>query len=256
MKKHKARLLSLPGCTGVAIGNKKVNGEATDQLAIVIFVAEKKRGGVAASDLVPLTLDGMPTDVVEKTFGFKKLAGVDPGASGERNGRRLEIVDPFARFPELFSGISITPKENYISWGTLGCIIHSTGNRYVRSGDYLLTNHHVLQAADPDSPHYKGSMDIIQPGFVHNIVPPANYLCGKYVWGIEDDRTNDCAIATISVTRDWKNEVPDPLGGPVRRPLTAVAQAAVGDKVYKFGATTQITVGVVEDIHLDVPPYI
>jgi hypothetical protein len=135
LEKHKARLLALPGCTGVAIGYKEVAGEVIDQLAIIVFV-EKKQKDMAADYLVPAILDGVPVDVVEKTFGYKKTA-----------------TDPFARFPQVFSGISITPRDASEIWGTFGCIIHTTGNAQVPNGNYLLTNQHVLLYADPQNPN-------------------------------------------------------------------------------------------------------
>jgi hypothetical protein len=231
LNKHKARLLALPGCTGVAIGYKEVAGEVIDRLAIVVFV-ERKQKGIAADCLVPAILDGIPTDVVEKTFGYK-----------------LTATDPFARFTQMFSGISITPLGNPDGWGTLGCIIHTTGNAHVPGGNYLLTNQHVLSKADPNQPGNRSTV-VLQPGSADK--PPADYACGDYVYGVEDD-INDCAIATIGRGRTWRNEVPNHPWRPGRRTLAGVAAAAVGDEVYKYGATTNSTRGVVRFVHADYP---
>ena len=232
LEKHKARLLSLSGCTGVAIGRKVVAGEITDQLAIVVFF-DKKQAGVAPSDLVPAVLDGVPTDVVEKTFGFTPTA-----------------TDPFERFDEVFSGISITPRDTSPAWGTLGCIIRTTGNAFVPNGDYLLTNQHVLWYADPNNPN-STTRQVIQPGRTDYPAPP-NYSCGDYVYGRKTP-TSDCAIASIGYGRTWRNEVPNHPWRWGRRDLAGVAAAAVGDEVYKYGATTQSTRGVVQFIHFNSP---
>jgi len=164
LNKYKSRLLALPGCTGVAIGYKEVDGEIIDRLAIVVFFA-KKQEDVAPDYLVPAMLDGVPTDVVEKTFGFKKLTAANRSALAETEPRRLGGTDPFARFTQLFSGISITPFDAAPAWGTLGCIIHTTGdpNHNIGPGNYLLTNHHVLWYADPNNRNSRSRV-VIQPG--------------------------------------------------------------------------------------------
>lgn len=232
LEKHKAQLLSTPGCTGVAIGYKVIAGEIIDQLAIVVFV-EKKRADIAPNDLIPAILDGMPTDVVEKTFGYMPTA-----------------TDPFARFSQVFSGISLTPRETPPGWGTLGCVIHTTGNAQVPNGNYLLTNQHVLWYADPANPN-STTTQVIQPGNTDDPAP-ANYSCGDFVYG-QKSPTTDCAIASIGYGRTWKNEVPNHPWRPGKRDLAGVAAAAVGDEVYKFGATTKSTRGVVQYIHYNHP---
>lgn len=247
LNRHKARLLSLPGCTGVAIGYKVVKGELIDRLAIVVFV-EKKQKTVAPGYLVPAMFDGVPTDVVEKTLGFKKLAGTNQSPSIGASPFKLSETDPFARFQEVFSGISITPFDFPYYWGTLGCIIHTTGNANIPAGNYLLTNYHVLAYADSrNGEKYLGSEDIIQPGYVKDGDPVMAYLCGKYAFGAEDE-LNDCAIATIGYGRTWANEVPNHSGQPGQRILAGIAAAAPGDEVYKYGATTKSTRGIVRYI--------
>jgi len=59
-------LLALPNVTGVDIGQKTVDGEKTDQLAIVVYVSEKK--DVPSEDQVPAEIQGVPTDVVQRSF--------------------------------------------------------------------------------------------------------------------------------------------------------------------------------------------
>lgn len=232
LKKHKQSLLAIPGCTGVAIGYKETKGEIIDQLAIVVFVKEKL-SNVASEDLIPKNIDGIPTDVIERDFGHE-----------------LTATDPFARFDQLFSGISITPRVVPPAWGTLGCIIHTTGNANVPPGNYLLTNQHVLWYADPANPN-SYSREVIQPGNTDEPAP-ADYICGNYVHGQKTPQS-DCAIASIDPGRTWKNEVPNHPWRPGRRDLKGVATAAVGDEVYKYGATTKNTRGVVRYVHYNHP---
>lgn len=230
LEKHKAHLLSLPGCNAVAVGRKVTAGETLDQLAIIVFF-EKKLDSVSADYLVPSMLDGIPTDVVERTFGLAETA-----------------TDPFARFDKVFSGISITPRDVPPPWGTFGCIIRTTGNGNVPAGDYLLTNQHVLWYADPANPN-STTTQVIQPGRTDEPAP-LNYNCGDFVFG-QKNPTSDCAIATIAYGRTWRNEVPNHPWHPGRRDLQGVAAAAVADEVYKYGATSKSTSGYVLLIHFN-----
>ena len=64
-----ADLLRLPGVTGVDIGPKRVNGEATGELAIRIYVVRKRPlDDIPVNERIPSTIGGVPTDVVERTF--------------------------------------------------------------------------------------------------------------------------------------------------------------------------------------------
>jgi hypothetical protein len=232
LQKYKNRLLSLSGCTGVAIGYKEIKGEVIDQLAIVVFV-KKKQHTPDSEQLVPAMLDDFPTDVVQK----------DPGLE-------LTATQPFDRFEQLIGGISITPRETPPAWGTLGCFIRTTGNMHVAPGVYLLTNQHVLYYADPANPN-STTRNVIQPGNTGDPAP-ANYSCGDFVYGIKN-RTSDCAIATVGYGRTWVNEVPNHPWRPGRRTLNGIGVAQVGDEVYKYGATTKSTRGVVRYIHYSHP---
>ncbi|MGH7500754.1 MAG: hypothetical protein ACREL7_03255 [Longimicrobiales bacterium] len=64
--KHEAALLRLPGVIGVGVGEKRTAGRKTGVLAIQVFVRRKR--DVAGSDAVPAELDGVPTDVIERTI--------------------------------------------------------------------------------------------------------------------------------------------------------------------------------------------
>ena len=62
-------LLKLPGVTGVDIGYRIVGGAETGELAIRVYVAEKKAPeAVPASERIPETIQDIPTDVIERRF--------------------------------------------------------------------------------------------------------------------------------------------------------------------------------------------
>lgn len=76
IRRTKARvegdLLKLPGVTGVDIGEKHVGGTPIGELAIRVLVRSKKPAdAVPPGELIPPTIDGVPTDVIERDFGLK-----------------------------------------------------------------------------------------------------------------------------------------------------------------------------------------
>jgi len=85
-----ARLMRIPGVTGVGVGHKVVAGERTETIAIVVFVREKRDD---PEERIPPEIEGVPTDVQERTF---VLHDTDPherereGADGGRAGRGSE----------------------------------------------------------------------------------------------------------------------------------------------------------------------
>ena len=234
LKKHRDKLLELPGCTGVGIGFKTIQDQETDVISILLFVKEKKNQ-LEKKHQIESQLDGVATDVVEQEeFGFELIA-----------------TDPFDRFSQLLGGIAVTPWEAHPVWGSIGCFIRTTGDpnpaRTIPAGDYLLTCEHVLAAANRG-----GDTRIIQPNYTSGMVPPANYDCGNYVAGVLNP-TADCAISTIAYGRTFKNEVPNYPWHPGRRTIKGVATAQPGQKVYKYGATTKFTEGVVAVVHYTPP---
>ena len=64
-----AALLALPGVTGVDIGYKMVGGKETGELAIRVYVAEKRvPEAIPADEMVPETVQDVPTDVIERRY--------------------------------------------------------------------------------------------------------------------------------------------------------------------------------------------
>ena len=59
-------LLKLPGVTGVGIGKKSVGGKETDELAIIVYVEEKK--DVIHENMIPKQIQGIQTDVIVRRF--------------------------------------------------------------------------------------------------------------------------------------------------------------------------------------------
>ena len=66
---HEHRLLSIPGVTGVDIGYKIVKGKKTNELAILVYVEEKKNDDMLpVEQIIPKEIEGVKTDVIRRSF--------------------------------------------------------------------------------------------------------------------------------------------------------------------------------------------
>lgn len=64
--RHQAALLQLPNVTGLGIGYKETGGQTTDELALIVHVAQKKPlAALKPAEVVPPQIEGIPTDVQE-----------------------------------------------------------------------------------------------------------------------------------------------------------------------------------------------
>lgn len=131
---HLPRLLTRRHVVGVGIGYKTKGGQVLDVLSVVVSVERKVPAAqLAPSDLIPPTLDGIPTDVVE-------------------TGRFRAFQDPTRRYRPAPPGVSI--GHPLVTAGTFGCV--------VRRGEtlFILSNNHVLAATNRGRPGDR----IRQPG--------------------------------------------------------------------------------------------
>jgi hypothetical protein len=66
MQIHKGELLSKPNVVGVAVGFRQVDGESTQELALVVMVDHKVPENLLDPEQqIPVTLDEIPIDVQE-----------------------------------------------------------------------------------------------------------------------------------------------------------------------------------------------
>jgi len=129
-------LLTKRNVVGVGLGYKVSDGHVSDELSVVVSVTHKvDRSALAPDDLVPETLNGVTTDVVE-TGVFRAFQ-----------------LSPRDRWrPQVPPGTSI--GHVHITAGTFGCLVR-------RGQDvFILSNNHVL--ADINSGRIGDA--ILQPG--------------------------------------------------------------------------------------------
>jgi hypothetical protein len=175
----------IEGVVGVGFGQKEKEGEYNDQIAIVVFVKEKKsEGKLPLDERIPPSFEGYATDVRIVLEGT------------------AEICDNESSYDRIQGGIQIMLKKNDSNEegkGTLGCIVKKRGDKG-RENVYLLTNKHVLYSPDFGAgatvyhPTLKGkSLGSVQEGGWYGNYPYPLNLPTALNYFI------DCAIARIDL---------------------------------------------------------
>ena len=243
------QLRGLPGVTHVSVGLKETGGRVTDQLAIRVYVDEKKPSGeLRPTERVPADVEGVPTDVnVVETYDFTA------------DNARYRPIKGGIRITNRIVDLNDTGMGTTIHRGTLGCIA-----TYDADGSpVLLSNWHVLTG----NTGRKGDR-VFQPP--PSVVPPAE-LADLPLRPTDDtdsiakildykitDKV-DGAIARIDVSSwcrccgiDYRNEINglSLSGHPPTNVISGQRAAVAGERVYKVGAVTGRTVGHVVDPHL------
>jgi len=218
-------LRAYPNVTGVGVGYRRVRGRRTDQICIRVYVRRKlPRNELRPQDVLPGSVEGVPIDVIEARF------------KAHQDG-----VENRQHFNPLVGGIIIgNPVSD--SFGTLGVSVFDN----VLGEDMILSNWHVL-AGRPDS----------VPGepIVPGVIPPdvevskdniiqENAVARLHRFALTDEV--DAAIARLNGDRFLLKRVFQ-IGG-----VDDIATATLGMDVWKSGARTGLTPGVVSDTDADV----
>jgi hypothetical protein len=220
--------LKQPNVTGVAVGYKYVRGKRTDQVSVQVFVKEKKKV-VPKAEMVPPEINGVPTDVIERTFklhpAMKKVL-------------ELEIMADTGTYSPVKGGISIGPCRaigGFVFAGTLGVPVRdrATGN------PLLLSNFHVM-AVDTG---WSVGDQMTQPSRVDTGSCPGGVV-GTLLRAVLTSSV-DGAVCTLS-GRGSACEIVD-IGA-----VNGTNTAALNMAVRKRGRTTGLTFGTVDSISLSV----
>jgi hypothetical protein len=255
LTRNRDRLFQRSNVVATGIGYKVSGGKMTSELSIICSVTKKFAAAeLPIRDLVPATVDGIPTDVVE-TGVIRALQST---------------TDKHRPAP---GGVSIGHRD--ITAGTLGCLVRKNGENLILSNNHVLANSNQAEIGDP----------ILQPGPYDGGSYPADHIADLTdfipinIIGLP----SDCPIATgIAVflngiarlfgspvrMRAITQQVPDNLvDAAVARPVNpadvkdeilqigAVQGSATGElgmAIKKSGRTTGLTTGVIEQVDVSV----
>lgn len=234
----------------VGVGYKISGGVVTNELAVIVSVRRKVPAAeLTEAELVPKTLDGARTDVIE-------------------TGDIVAFQDPKARMRPARPGVSIGHFQ--ITAGTLGCLVRKGGETYILSNNHVLANSNNAQLGDPiwqpgradngTSADQIGALAEFVPLAFDGETPPAPpgngcsplaALLGlaapkPQAVNVPGDNKVDCALARPT-TPDLVS--PDILGIGVP---AGVGTATLGTAVQKSGRTTGYTTGTISQIDVRV----
>src|SRR5215510_260327 len=126
-------ILKRSGVTGIGVGTKYVAGKPSGEVAIQVFV-KKKKETVPAGERIPPQINGIPTDVIQRTFtlhpAMKKVLDV-------------ELMADTGTYNPVKGGISIGPCRavgGFVFAGTLGVPVRDRAS----GNTLLLSNFHVM----------------------------------------------------------------------------------------------------------------
>ena len=231
LARYKERLLKARHVIGVGFGKKEKDGKKTEQDSIIIMVDKKVEAGqLSSQDLIPESIEGIKTDVVE--VGELKL-----------------LYNRVKRFRPAPPGVSLGHYQ--ITAGTFGAVVKD-----VETGEtLLLSNNHVLanltngfdgRAAPGDPILHPGAYDHgTQPddiiGYLERFVP-LNSVVEKNLEGFNHNLV-DCAVAR-PVEPDCIDHIILDVGE-----VKGVKEAELNMKVVKSGRTTGVTSGKIKALN-------
>ena len=212
---------------GVGIGEKLVDGHHTGIMAVKFFVRVKfHESQMRAEQLLPKTINGLPTDVDEVGL-FRPFQGAP---------------NPQTRIRPAQPGCSVgfaDPNNQFVMAGTFGALVTDA------SGVYILSNNHVLA----DEGQLPNGSTIFQPGLLDGGDPTQDQIAQlTNFMPLQAGVSNqvDCAIAAVGNPADVTNAILQ-IGPP-----QGAGDAQIDEMVQKFGRTTSFTKGQVTSVDTDV----
>jgi hypothetical protein len=255
LKNHRIQLLARTNVVAAGAGYKITGGSKTSALSIVCSVTKKVASSqLSSKDLVPATLDGMPTDVIE-------------------TGVIRALQSPTEKHRPAPGGVSIGHRD--ITAGTLGCLVKKDGRSVILSNNHVLANSNAAEIGDP----------ILQPGPYDGGRYPEDHIADleQFIPINISGLPSECPIATG--TADFLNSIARLFGSKVQlqaidrqqtenlvdaaiaRPLNpedvkdeilqigtiqGAAEGILGMAIKKSGRTTGLTTGEIQQVDVTV----
>jgi hypothetical protein len=136
------RLEGLKYVVGVGLGSKHTGGAFTTDLAIIVFVREKRPvNDLAPEDRVPETFEGYKTDV-------RVAERPRPGVCDNRS-----VYEKIQGGIQISLKVTMTPSGPGLLPGTLSCVVRRR-NDPSHENAYILSNKHVLYGTNSGANDY------------------------------------------------------------------------------------------------------
>ncbi len=218
---------------GVGIGEKLVDGKPVGVQVLKFLVRVKYPAAeISAKDMLPKSVNGLPTDVEEVGLLRALPAAVGPSA----------MPNPRARFRPASPGCSVgfqDPANQFVMAGTFGAVVKKDGALFILSNNHVLADENQLPIGAP----------IFQPGLLDGGKPASDQIAtlAQFVQlrpGVMNKV--DAAIAKALHTSLITKEILC-IGAPQGK-----VRARIDMIVHKFGRTTGYTVGRITSTATDV----
>ena len=250
-------MMTKPNVHAVGVGFKNPYRQGKGEVCVVVAVSKKlPKDALSRSDLIPPTMDGVKTDVVELPL-FRALQATANTA------RAADVSSQIQRLRPARPGGSIGHLD--ITAGTFGCVVMRNGLRFMLSNNHVLANSNLAQLGEAilqPGPLDGGTLsndrlatlvEFVPLAFEGEAEPPAPPTgCGNFfrnagapAQSINKKGGNrvDCALARADGGDDTLSADILNIGVP-----KGVLEAALGMQVQKSGRTTGYTLGEIEQI--------
>jgi hypothetical protein len=255
LKNHRLQLLDRANVVAAGVGYKISGGQKTSTLSMVCSVTKKMPASqLPQTDLVPATLDGLPTDVIE-------------------TGVIRALQSPTERHRPAPGGVSIGHRD--ITAGTLGCWIKKDGRPVILSNNHVLANSNAAEIGDPilqPGPYDGGRFPEDHIADLEQFIPinitglpsdcPVATTIAKFLNGIarifgsrvqlqaidqqQTENLVDAAIANPLNPDDVKEDILE-IGS-----VQGTVEGDLGMSIKKSGRTTGFTTGEIEQVDVSV----
>lgn len=236
------KLFRMKGVITCGVGFKEVGGKFTEELAVCVGVEKKlKLDEISNHDMVPSSVDGVSTDVLEI-------------------GKVIAQAPDRARHRPAPGGCSVGHRR--VSAGTLGCWFTVDGKPVILSNNHVLAN--INRGKLGDLIYQPSVMD--GGAFTENIIatlcdfhyirfPSISLLSAlraclrKFLPSIRSE--TNLVDAALALRWPMEADAIDPAIREIGCPL-GFGEPTLGQSVQKFGRTTGYTRGTIDQIHVTV----
>jgi hypothetical protein len=234
-------LLAIPGVVDVGVGIKEVDGGLTQQIAFRVYVeAKQPESALEADEIVPKSIRGFPTDVLEKVVPVPDL-GFDDG-------------DDWKNYSNKVGGSRIGNNVDGGGTGTLGCFARLADSTVVFfSNEHVMLSGHSKKGVQMAAPAVAAlNIKLGQPDHDESCC----CTCNEIAEVIDADANLDVAIAKLKsgvafypkIRKIKKSDGTLELNGFI----AGQGNALSGEEVWKVGAVSGLTRGNVAQVTPDV----
>ncbi len=227
------RLFSISGVNAVGFGGKVSGGRPIGEFAIIVYVDRKRpRNELRPEEMIPSEVNGVKTDVVERSTRKVKYAPLQGGV-------------------DIIISQVISTGEGKDFEGTLGCIARTASVKDTDPPDVLLSCRHVLFSYDMNSQKEYG--EVGDPVTVSSCCGTCHPTIAKVLKSPPVDNFIDAAIARLEPGQTSAATIH---GVPVKGVLDLsdpnnipVSVKNLTYTVYQYGEKSGLTKGIIYDLH-------